>query len=206
MAIQSDGLGSVYARRRKMKQPDFVALCQHGKLNSGFEIEDEQLLIQEGAKILPFLSEVTESFYEELQRIPTAAPFLDGRIETLKSTHHAWLKTVFSGPYDADFAARMHRVGEVHVQVKLPVEFMACGILLVKKHLVPILTQVYADDAKGLGLMMKAVNGVTGFCLIIMQESYQSSLLAQELEKFLAITGISRVLFNNLASAYKDND
>ena len=53
--------------------------------------------------------------------------------------------------------------------------------------------------------MVKAVNGVTGFCLIIMQESYQSSLLAQELDKFMAITGISRALFNNLAAAYKDD-
>jgi hypothetical protein len=38
-----------------------------------------------------------------------------------------------------------------------------------------------------------------------MQESYQSSLLAQELDKFMAITGISRALFNNLAAAYKDD-
>jgi hypothetical protein len=82
---------------------------------------------------------------------------------------------------------------------------MASGTLLIKKHLVPILTQVYADDVARMGKMMKAVNGVTGFCLIIMQESYQSSLLAQELDKFMAITGISRALFNNLANAYKDN-
>lgn len=188
-----------------MSQTDFATLCQRGKLNSGFDSEDEKLLIQEGGRLLPYLAEVTEKFYDELQQIPAAVPYLEGRVEGLKATHLAWLQTIFSGPYDANFAASMHKVGEVHVQVKLPVEFMASGTLLIKKHLVPILTQVYAGDALRMGLMMKAVNGVTGFCLIIMQESYQSSLLAQELDKFMAITGISRVLFNNLANAYKDD-
>jgi len=189
-----------------MSQTDFAALCQRGKLNSGFDAQDEQLLMQEGGRLLPYLPEVTERFYAELQQIPAAAPYIEGRLEALKATHLSWLKTIFSGPYDADFAAHMHRVGEVHVQVKLPVEFMASGTLLIKKHLVPILTQVYADDVVRMGQMMKAVNGITGFCLIIMQESYQSSLLARELDKFMAITGISRALFNNLASAYSDRD
>ncbi|MBV0933917.1 protoglobin domain-containing protein [Marinobacterium weihaiense] len=189
-----------------MSEIDFAALCQRGKACAGFDAEDEQTLLAEGAKLLPHLSAVTENFYAELMQIPSAAPFLEGRVDALKATHKAWLETVFSGPYDADFAARMHKVGEVHVQVKLPVEFMSSGTLLIKKHLVPILTEVFADNVAMLGKMMKAVNAVTGFCLIIMQESYQSSLLAQELDKFMAITGISRALFNNLASAYKDDE
>ncbi|GAA0698661.1 hypothetical protein GCM10009104_29010 [Marinobacterium maritimum] len=188
-----------------MSQINFAALCERGKACSGFDAEDEQVLMAEGAKLIPYLSAVTEQFYQDLQQIPAAAPFLEGRIDALKATHKAWLETVFSGPYDEAFAARMHKVGEVHVQVKLPVEFMSSGTLLIKKHLIPILTQVYADDVELLGRMVKAVNGVTGFCLIIMQESYQSSLLAQELDKFMAITGISRALFNNLAAAYKDD-
>ncbi len=189
-----------------MSQINFAALSERGKACSGFDAEDEQVLLAEGSKLLPHLATVTEQFYQDLQQIPAAAPFLEGRIDALKATHQAWLETVFSGPYDEAFAAQMHKVGEVHVQVKLPVEFMSSGTLLIKKHLIPILTRVYADDVELLGRMVKAVNGVTGFCLIIMQESYQSSLLAQELDKFMAITGISRALFNNLASAYKDDN
>ena len=48
------------------------------------------------------------------------------------------------------------------------------------------------------------MNAVLGFSLMVMQESYQSSSLAAELEKFLAITGMSRTLFDNLALAYKE--
>ena len=49
-----------------------------------------------------------------------------------------------------------------------------------------------------------AVNSVLGFTLMVMQQSYESSRLAEELEKFLKITGMSRILFDNLASAYKN--
>lgn len=98
----------------------------------------------------------------------------------------------------------MDKVGKVHVQVKLPVEFMASGMLLIQKHLIPLLGRIYEDDATQLAKVLKAFNGVTGFALIVMQESYQTSLLAVELEKFMAITGISRKLFENLAKAYRD--
>lgn len=187
-----------------MSQMDFARLCQHGKQYSGFDPDDEALLLAEGAKLLPYLSEVTDKFYDELQKIPATRPFLEGRITALKATHNAWLDSVFTGPYDDDFASYMHHVGAVHVKVSLPVEFMASGTLLIQKHLIPIIANLYSDDPELMGRMIKAVSAVTGFCLIIMQESYQTSLLAQELEKFMAITGISRALFNNLASAYKD--
>ncbi|WP_432697571.1 protoglobin domain-containing protein [Marinobacterium sp. YM272] len=187
-----------------MSQMDFANLCRHGKQYSGFDADDEQLLVAEGAKLLPYLSQVTEQFYAELQQIPAARPFLEGRLNALKATHKAWLDSVFTGPYNSDFAAYMHHVGDVHVKVRLPVEFMTSGTLLIQKHLIPVLADLYAGDPVMMGRMMKAVSAVTGFCLIIMQESYQTSLLARELEKFMAITGISRALFNNLASAYKD--
>ena len=183
---------------------DFDALYKHGRLYSGFDDEDEKTLQAEGAKLLPHLQAVTDQFYAALGQIPDAKPFLEGRIDSLKKTHVAWLQTVFSGPYDANFAARMHKVGEVHVQVRLPVEFMACGMIQIGRYLIPILAQVYAGDTATLARMMKAINSVTGLCLIIMPGSYQSSLLAQELEKFMSITGISRALFNNLAAAYRD--
>jgi len=92
------------------------------------------------------------------------------------------------------------------VRVQLPVEFMSSGIVLINNHLCPVLAEIYADDAAMMGRMVRAVNAVTGYSLILMQESYQTSLLAEELERFLAITGMSRKLFDNLANAYRDSD
>lgn len=189
-----------------MNQIDFETLNTRARTSSGFDLQDEQLLQEVAAQLTPYLPQVTEQFYAELQENPETAPYLEGRIDALKATHQRWMESIFQGPWDADFAAQMHRVGEVHVKVELPVEFMASGILLIKKHLMPILTHCFADDAQRLGAVMKAINGITGYCLIIMQESYQSSLLASELERFMAITGISRKLFNNLAAAYRKQE
>lgn len=50
---------------------------------------------------------------------------------------------------------------------------------------------------------MGAINAVLGFSLLVMQGSFQTGKLAEELERFLSVSGMSRTLFNNLAAAYK---
>lgn len=182
---------------------DVQALTARSKLYAGLTPADETLLITEGARIQPLLPVVTERFYATLVTLPQAQPFLQGRLEQLHNTHLSWLRQIFTGPYDASFTAFMYQVGVTHVRVKLPVEFMTCGITQIGNHLLPLLADLYTDDIAQFARIAQAVNSVLGFSSIIMQESYQSSLLAEELERFLAITGISRTLFNNLASAYR---
>ncbi|MBP0049251.1 hypothetical protein H9C73_10935 [Marinobacterium sp. AK62] len=182
-----------------MSEIDFTVLSEQAKAYSGFEAEDEALLIAEAERLSPYLQQITDAFYEELQTIPEAAPFLEGRIDALKTTHTAWLNRIFQGPYDADFAQYMHQVGVVHVQVKLPEKFMTSGIGLINKHLIPLLPEIYPQDAAKIGALLKALNAATSYCLLIMLESYRG----HELERFMEVTGISRVLYNNLAAAYR---
>ncbi len=180
---------------------DFSALCEQAKAYSGFEAEDAAILAQEAPRLSPYLNTITDAFYTELQTIPEALPFLEGRIGTLKTTHTAWLNKVFQGPYDADFAAYMHHVGVIHVEVKLPEKFMTSGIGLINKHLIPLLPQIYRHEPEMVGPLLKALNAATSFCLLIMLESYRG----HELERFMEVTGISRVLYNNLAAAYRNS-
>ncbi|MBR9829293.1 MAG: hypothetical protein GYB41_11705 [Oceanospirillales bacterium] len=180
---------------------DFSVLCEQAKAYAGFEPEDAAILAQEADRLRPYLITITDSFYTELQTIPEALAFLEGRIDTLKKTHAAWLGKVFEGPYDADFAAYMHKVGVIHVQVKLPEKFMTSGIGLINKHLIPLLPQIYRDQPEMVGPLLKALNAATSFCLLIMLESYRG----HELERFMEVTGISRVLYNNLAAAYRNS-
>lgn len=183
-----------------MTNIDFSALCEQAKAYAGFEPEDEAILVQEAPRLIPHLTTITDAFYTELQTIPEALPFLEGRIDVLKKTHTAWLGKIFSGPYDADFAAYMHHVGIVHVQVKLPEKFMTSGIGLINKHLIPLLPQIYKEQPEMVGPLLKALNAATSFCLLIMMESYRG----HELERFMEVTGISRALYNNLAAAYRN--
>lgn len=184
-----------------MSNVDFAVLCEQAKAYAGFEPEDELILVQEAPRLESHFAAITDAFYAELQTIPEALPFLEGRIDALKTTHSAWLRKVFTGPYDADFAAYMHHVGVVHVQVKLPEKFMTSGIGLINKHLIPVLPELYADEVEKIGAVLKALNAATSFCLLIMLESYRG----HELERFMEVTGISRVLYNNLSAAYRNN-
>ena len=182
---------------------DFEELARETKILTGFTPAHEQLLIEVAPEIQPHLGAVTESFYEALHQLPKALPFLEGRLESLKQAHRQWLESLFVGPFGGDYTRGMYKVGMVHVKVKLPVEFMQGAGTMIQSELIEVSRKVYANDPQRMGDIIRAVNGVIGFSVTIMQESYQASSLVEELEKFLAITGMSRTLFNNLALAYE---
>ncbi|MEJ2453819.1 MAG: protoglobin domain-containing protein [Candidatus Thiodiazotropha sp.] len=186
-----------------MTDIDYEQLTTYTKQFTGLTVEMEATLAQLADQIKPHLPKVTDSFYEVLKEIPKAQPFLDGRIDALKQTHIRWLEQVFSGPFDVDYAKAMYQVGDVHVKVNLPVEFMAGAMTLVGTKINELLGEQLQNDPPRLNQAIAAVNAVLGFTLMVMQQSYESSRLAEELEKFLKITGMSRTLFDNLASAYK---
>jgi len=83
------------------------------------------------------------------------------------------------------------------------VEFMAGAMTLIGNRMLEVVSQVCGNDRERCIKTNSAINAILGFSLMVMQESYQASSLAQELEKFLSISGMSRSLFDNLAKAYK---
>ncbi|MEJ2619255.1 MAG: protoglobin domain-containing protein [Candidatus Thiodiazotropha sp.] len=183
---------------------DYEQLMRYAKQFSGVTEQMEETLQGLYERVKPNMADVTEDFYAVLLDIPKAEPFLKDRVDSLKETHIKWLETVFSGPFDVDYVRAMYRVGDVHVKAKLPVEFMAGAMALVSTRLIAMLGTIIIDDQKRFVEAVSAVNAILGFTLMVMQQSYESSRLAEELEKFLKITGMSRTLFDNLASAYKE--
>lgn len=184
-----------------MTDIDFAQLGEYAKIFSGLTPQKEALMAEAGTKITPRLPEVTENFYTHLQKVPKAAPFIEGKVDHLKQTHLAWLKQVFTGKYDQEYIETMYRVGYVHVQVDLPVEFMSGGTTLITNELITIVSQIYADEPDKTTEVLSAINAAFGFSLLVMQASYQASV-SEVLNRFLAITGMSKVLFQNLAEAY----
>lgn len=182
---------------------DFEKLTRYAKSFTGLTPELESLLIETGAEIKPKLGGITENFYEQLLTIPEAKTFLEGRVEALKTTHKRWLEGLFTGPYDHTYTAQMYKVGDVHVKVNLPVEFVAGAMTLINNRLIELVVETFGDNKERCSQILIAISAVTGMSLLIMQQSYQESSLAEELEKFLKISGMSRTLFTNLAAAYK---
>ena len=187
-----------------MDEMDYAHLTRYAKAFSGLTEEKEALLLDAALAIKPGLPDVTTRFYDELQRIDRAAPYIEGRLEQLKSTHLAWLEGLFTGPYDATYTRAMYRVGQVHVKVDLPVEFMSGGMSLIGEQLIGLVCSVFEGEPHRWPPLLKAINAVMGYSLLVMQQSYQSTSLADELDRFLAITGMSRSLFENLAGAYRN--
>lgn len=186
-----------------MTDNEYDQLTIYTKQFTGLTPEMESILTGLFDLIQPHLPSITESFYSVLQEIPKAQPFLEGRVDALKQTHMQWLEQLFSGPFDVNYVKAMYNVGDVHVKVNLPVEFMAGAMTLVGTRINEMLGDQLQNDPPRLKQSITAVNAVLGFTLMVMQQSYESSRLAEELEKFLKITGMSRTLFDNLASAYK---
>jgi len=182
-------------------KPNYVELTQYAKKFSNLTLEKEQYLTEFSTTIIPLLPEVTERFYEILQTIPQTIPLLEGIVDGLKQTHTIWMESIFTGPYDETYTEKMYTVGEVHVRVNLPVEFMCGGITLINSEMSKLIFDIYKTDVHKLATLTSAVNSVLGFSLFIMQKSYHASV-GEELEKFLLITGMSRPLFDKLASTF----
>ena len=185
-----------------MTDIDFNSLTTYARGFTGLSDEHIATLHEMSAAISPRLNEVTEAFYSHLETVDRAQPFLEGRLESLRQSHHKWLESVFAGNYDAEYTAAMYHVGDVHVKVNLPVEFMAGAMTLIQTDMNRLIIEECAGDSERCTRWINAFNTAVGFTLMIMQESYQASSLAEELERFLSITGMSRALFDNLAQAY----
>lgn len=188
---------------------NFNELIQYGKAFTGLTPDLEVHLKAIAPVITPHLNSITDSFYNQLMIIPNTTTYLNGRVDKLKAAHLQWLNTLFSADINAAFAEAMYKVGDVHVKVKLPVEFMVGSMTLINNELIVLIFRLFADDAEKYTKSLVAISAITGLSLMIMQQSYQESslieqerLLTQEREKFLSISGMSRTLFTNLANAY----
>ncbi|MGB1254793.1 MAG: protoglobin domain-containing protein [Thiolinea sp.] len=186
-----------------MEKSDYEALCVDARTFARLNEENIHILHAIGPDIRSKLPEVTEKFYQHLLSIPRVQPYLDGRLEQLRLTHDAWLTELFSARFDAEYAEKIYAVGDVHGKVQLPAEFMAGAMSIIQGYLIGVLREVYTDQPETLLESVLAINAALGFSLYIMQESYQTSAVDNELERFLAITGMSRNLFENLAKAYR---
>lgn len=180
---------------------DFEELTQYAKCFSGLSPDKEALLQKSQQDFLPHIPKVTDNFYQNLAKIPQAQIFLNHKVEQLKQTHIKWTQDLLTGPYDDGFTRSLYRIGEVHVRVNLPVEFMSGGITLIASELYELTARLYKDDSEKIIKLTQAFNSALGYSLFVMQKSYHASV-GEALERFLEITGMSRALYEKLAGSF----
>lgn len=186
------------------KNVDMAALCEYARQFSGLDARKISLLHRMYEDVIPSLQRVTNNFYSRLQRIPKANEYLEGhQIENLKQTHLAWVHELFNTDFDEAYTRKMYMVGDIHVQVKLPVEFMGASIGIIQSELVRLFGEMYSEDQEAALDAIQAINAASAFSLLVMQKSYHSFTLAAQLESFLIITGISQNLFEDMRKDYR---
>ena len=173
-----------------MPDINYGDLNRYAKALANFTPEHERLVIETGHLIKPHLSAVTETFYAKLMAVPEARQFLGDRVDHLKKTHMLWLEKVFSGPYDDGYTAYMYRIGWVHVQVNLPIEFMPAGATLISSALREHLDTLYTGNCYACKNAMSAIDAALGYSMALMQKSYQSSMEEQLAMFRAAVDGV----------------
>ena len=186
-----------------MEQTDYEVLSLDARIFAQLDEEKIRILHTIAPDVDSGLAGVTTTFYRHLLAIPRVQPFLINHVDNLQHSQQEWLRQLFSAPFDAEYARRIYELGGLHGEIQLPAEFMAGAMSIIQGHLIGLLRDVYAEQPELLLESLLAINAALGFSLYIMQEAYQSSSQNNELERFLAITGMSRNLFENLAKAHR---
>jgi len=85
--------------------------------------EDDARRVQAVASLLdPFLPDLIEDFYAEIERHPGAFKVITGgqpQIDRLKASLIRWLRELLAGPYDQGYVVRRWQVGRRHVEIGL---------------------------------------------------------------------------------------
>lgn len=155
---------------------NFDELLKNSKSLSGLTPELESCLKEIAPIVIPQLEKVTDAFYRRLIMIPSTSSFLEdhaAQLDKLKTTHLTWLTSLFTRDIDEEFAKDMRHVGEVHVSIQLPIEFMAGSMSLINKELISVIIETLGDNTAQCTKALQAISTVTGLTLIIMQKSYQ---------------------------------
>lgn len=144
----------------------------------GFGPQDEQNVRALGPEVAPFFDQVVQRFYDEIGRHPGAAAVLKdaAQLSRLHAKLHEWLRTLFSGKYDTDYARQRSEIGRVHVRVGLAQHYMFAAMEVIWQELESRSRQAGIPDVDNkLRSLHKLLTIETG----IMLENYKGSYTEQ---------------------------
>lgn len=126
----------------------------------------------------------TDHFYEVIARHPRAAHVITGgeaQVARLRTSLIEWMSSGLLGPHDGAFHARRSKIGERHVAIGLPQEYMfaAIDVLRLDYHAAIAELVPAAEVVATIG----AVDRLFDFELAIMLRHYQSASEARLLDR-----------------------
>lgn len=166
-----------------MKDPDEV-FKRYQDLQAYVAWTDEDAARVQGLASLveSHLPALVEDFYSEIARHPEAHKvFVGGRaqIERLKGALLVWLRELFRGPYDRDYAVRRWKVGARNVEIGLDQVFTNAALSRLRDGLVRFLGEVWEGDRASLVAAIRSLNKLLDLDLAKIEDAYQAEYVAR---------------------------
>jgi hypothetical protein len=157
---------------------------------SGFGVDDLRLLQEVGPKVVPHMALVAQHFMQRLRSDPQAEQRLEAHAALVEANITQWLEQLFTGPHDATFLDAQDRVGETHVQARIPPLFTAFGMSYLRAALPQVLGSIGVAHQYPEGAVTAAVLRLLDLCQYLIDRAYYARLLQ--------VTGISKSLLDRL--------
>ena len=141
--------------------------------------EADGIRVQSAKPILePYLPNLIEDFYREIQRHPETVAILTGgaaQVARLKSTLHEWLQQLLTGPYDESYVQKRWQVGGRHVEIGLDQVFTNMALSRLRTGMHKLLCQHWPDSRVPLTDVFISLNKLLDLDLAIIEDAYQSA-------------------------------
>ncbi|MFQ5807748.1 MAG: protoglobin domain-containing protein, partial [Phycisphaerae bacterium] len=127
----------------------------------------------------PNLPAIVDRFYREILRHPGARKVLTegpAQVERLRGTLTTWLRSLFSGTYDAAYLQQRATIGRLHVRIGLPQRYVFAAMEVIRQELKRVILELDVPQADS---KLESVQKLLALESASMGEAYQGAFVEQ---------------------------
>ncbi|MCL2776648.1 MAG: protoglobin domain-containing protein [Polyangiaceae bacterium] len=173
--------------------PATVAIFERLKVFLEFSQADADRLVALQPAMAKHGPSITTEFYKRLGEVPETAKFIKGRVEELRVTHLAWLRSLVGGVYDESYLASRWKIGLTHVRIGLDPYWVEAVMSFIRTAGVEAIIAELRDSATA-GRHASSFLKVCDLDMLIINLSYAED----RLDRLASFTGIKRSLFETI--------
>lgn len=142
----------------------------------GFTDEDSERLQAFLPLAEPHFPRISTRFYDAILRHPSAHAAITGgeeQVERLKGTLRSWMASGLAGPHDDAFYQKRCRIGRVHVQIRLPQQYMFTAMNLMRLDFRDVAMETAGGKLEEIIPLTKSLDRLFDIELAIMLHTYR---------------------------------
>lgn len=155
----------------------------------GFTDDTARLLVGLGPVFEKHGAAITERFYATLGSNEKTAALVEGRVDKLKTTHGAWMKSLFAGEYGEAYYESRVRIGNAHVVQNIPPHFVEAVFNAIRTDGVAAIGEEMADSPDRVA-SERAFITILDIDLLLINLTYAE----ERISRLTQFTGFSRKL------------